>query len=344
MSTIIPFGVLPGGEEVSLIRLKGNGAVQAEIITLGAIIKSLWVPDRKDDRKDVVLGQDSLEAYLNNQSCSAAVIGRVANRIGGASFSIVKEKYQLEANDRGNCLHSGSGNYATQNFQVEEIREDRVRLSLEDFGKGGFPGMVRVTVEYQIVGAALEITYTAKPSADTPINLTNHCYFNLGGHDSGMPRYHRVMICGDFYTAADQNCLPTGEILRTAGTALDLRELVPLGESLERLEKSNLSFNGFDHNYVVAGRGFRLAAAAEDPESGRRMEGWTDRPGVQFYTANHLDGQTACKEGMLYNRHCAYCFETQNFPDAVHWSHFPNPIVSAGETWRSHTAFRFSIV
>lgn len=238
MSTIIPFGVLPGGEEVSLIRLKGNGAVQAEIITLGAIIKSLWVPDRKDDRKDVVLGQDSLEAYLNNQSCSAAVIGRVANRIGGASFSIVKEKYQLEANDRGNCLHSGSGNYAAQNFQVEEIREDRVRLSLEDFGKGGFPGMVRVTVEYQIVGAALEITYTAKPSADTPINLTNHCYFNLGGHDSGMPRYHRVMICGDFYTAADQNCLPTGEILRTAGTALDLRELVPLGESLERLEKA----------------------------------------------------------------------------------------------------------
>ena len=168
----------------------------------------------------------------------------------------------MEANDRGNCLHSGSGNYAAQNFQVEEIREDRVRLSLEDFGKGGFPGMVRVTVEYQIVGAALEITYTAKPSADTPINLTNHCYFNLGGHDSGMPRYHRVMICGDFYTAADQNCLPTGEILRTAGTALDLRELVPLGESLERLEKSNLSFNGFDHNYVVAGRGFRLAAAA----------------------------------------------------------------------------------
>ena len=165
MSTIIPFGVLPGGEEVSLIRLKGNGAVQAEIITLGAIIKSLWVPDRKDDRKDVVLGQDSLEAYLNNQSCSAAVIGRVANRIGGASFSIVKEKYQLEANDRGNCLHSGSGNYAAQNFQVEEIREDRVRLSLEDFGKGGFPGMVRVTVEYQIVGAALEITYTAKPAA-----------------------------------------------------------------------------------------------------------------------------------------------------------------------------------
>ncbi|MFR4440949.1 MAG: hypothetical protein ACLT46_14710 [Hungatella sp.] len=142
----------------------------------------------------------------------------------------------------------------------------------------------------------------------------------------------------DFYTAADQTACRQ-EKFYGQQVQPDLRELVPLGESLERLEKSNLSFNGFDHNYVVAGRGFRLAAAAEDPESGRRMEVWTDRPGVQFYTANHLDGQTACKEGMLYNRHCAYCFETQNFPDAVHWSYF-QPIVSA-EKHGSHTAFAF---
>ena len=134
----------------------------------------------------MVLGQDSLEAYLNNQSCSAAVIGRVANRIGGASFSIVKEKYQLEANDRGNCLHSGSGNYAAQNFRWRRSGKTGYACLWRTW-KGRFPGMVRVTVEYQIVGDALEITYTAKPSADTPINLTNHCYFNLGGHIVACP-------------------------------------------------------------------------------------------------------------------------------------------------------------
>ena len=175
------------------------------------------------------------------------------------------------------------------------------------------------------------------------MNLTNHCYFNLGGHGRPETGDHTVMIRADYYTAADENCIPTGEILQVEGTPLDLRQARPLGEAIEELSESRWDYGGFDHNYVIAGRGFRLAAAAWDPGSGRKLEVYTDAPGMQFYTANHLNGVSKNKEGASYPKHCAYCFETQNFPDAVNIGHFPNPIVMEGGSMVTLTEFRFSV-
>lgn len=346
MSRKILFGRMDNGEEVFLCRLSNrSGSLQAEIITLGATIKSLWAEGRNGETADVVLGQDTLEDYEKNPSCSGACMGRVANRIGHARFEYGKNIYCLQANDRGNCLHSGSGNYAYRNFNVEAQEENRVKLSLTDRGEGGFPGRVNVTVEYRITEEnALEIHYTALPTEDTPISLTNHVFFNLGGHGSGVPSEHKIEICADFFTDTDENCLPTGEILRTEKTPLDFREPVRLGKRLGELKDSLYWQGGFDHNYVLRGRGYRQVAAVWDETSGRKMEVYTDQPGLQFFTGNHLEGKKSCKDGIAYKKHSAYCFETQNFPDAVNLSHFPNPIVHAGTVWRSRTTYQFSII
>lgn len=344
MSEKILFGAMPDGEPVYLCRLDNRRGTRAEILSLGGIIRGIWTRDRNGKTADVVLGQDSLQDYLENPSCSAAVIGRVANRISGGRFSLSGREYQLEKNDRGNCLHSGSGNYAACNFQVEEAGEDWVLLSLRDAGRGGFPGELLVTVRYQLTeDHILRLTYRAKAGESTPVNLTNHCYFNLGGHDHPQTGDHMVAIQADYYTAADQACIPTGEILRVAGTPLDLREPRALGGALAELSGSSWDYGGFDHNYVINGRGFRLAARAWDPQSGRRLEVHTDAPGLQFYTANHLDGVLKNKEGASYPRHCAYCFETQNYPDAVNVGHFPDPVVKRGESMVTLTEFRFSV-
>lgn len=340
----ILFGTMPDGEPVYLCRLDNRRGTRAEILSLGGIIRGIWTVDRNGNTADVVLGQDNLRAYLENPSCSGAVIGRVANRISGGRFTLSGREYRLEQNDRGNCLHSGSGNYAARNFKVEESGEDEVVLSLRDAGKGGFPGEAAVTVRYQLTeDHTLRVAYRADVSGATPVNLTNHCYFNLGGHGRPETGDHTVMIRADYYTAADENCIPTGEILRVEGTPLDLRQARPLGEAIEELSGSRWDYGGFDHNYVIAGRGFRLAAAAWDPGSGRKLEVYTDAPGMQFYTANHLNGVSKNKEGASYPKHCAYCFETQNFPDAVNIGHFPNPIVMEGGSMVTLTEFRFSV-
>ncbi len=222
---------------------------------------------------------------------------------------------------------------------------DEVILSLRDEGEGGFPGDVAVTVRYQLTeDHRLRVDYRADAAEATPVNLTNHCYFNLAGHGQPQTGDHSVMIRADFYTASDENCIPTGEILRVGGTPLDLRQARPLGDAIEELSGSRWDYGGFDHNYVIAGRGFRLAAAAWDPGSGRKLEVYTDAPGMQFYTANHLNGLSNNKEGASYPKHCAYCFETQNFPDAVNIGHFPNPVVTEGGSMVTLTEFRFSVM
>ena len=345
MKEKILFGCMPDGRAVYCCVLENRRGTRVEILSLGGIIRSIRLRDRDGVHADVVLGQDTLEDYLKNPSCSGAVIGRVANRISGGSFTLNGKTYRLEKNDRGNCLHSGSGNYAACNFQVEESGEEEVVLSLRDTGTGGFPGEVLVTVRYHLTQEdVLRVTYRARAGEDTPVNLTNHCYFNLGGHRHPSVEDHMVMVRAGFYTAADAAAAPTGEILRVDGTPLDLRQPVALSDALARLAGTRWDYGGFDHNYVLEGRGFRLAAAAWDPASGRKLEVYTDAPGMQFYTANHLSGVSSNKEGAIYPAHCAYCFETQNFPDAVNISHFPNPIVESGRDMLTLTEFRFSVV
>ena len=334
------FGTLESGETVWLATIENTRGLKAEIITFGGIMRSIFL-SHAGESADVILGKETLEDYVNDGSSSAAVIGRVANRIGGASFSLHGHKYNLEANSQGNCLHGGSGNYAGRNFTITDLSSDSVKLALFDKGEGGFPGEVDVTVRYFVTEEnELMIRYYAVASEDTPINLTNHVYFNLAGHASGSIYDQELMINADFYTPADHTVLPTGEIRSVAGTPLDFREYRLFGKAIKELEESGSDLGGFDHNFVLNGSGFRKVAAAHEPQSGRFMETYTDLPGVQLYTANRQPGNKG-KGGAVYNNHGGFCLETQFFPDSINKPHFPSSLLKKDTVFSSCTAYRF---
>ena len=345
MSNITEFGRLRSGEAVQLITItNAAGTLSAEIITLGAAIKKLCAPDRDGNMADVVMGQDTLEEYAEHAFCTAAFIGRFANRIGGAAFTLNGKTYELTSNNFGSCLHGGTGNYQYRNFTVEDAGDDFVKLSVIEHGEGGFPGTVKATLEYKITDAnEIVLSYSGTPTEDTPINFTNHAYFNLAGHDAGYAADTELTINADFYTALNENCLPTGEIFDITGTPLDFRTPRKLGPALDEVKASSFNQGGFDHNYVLKGRGYREVAEAYDPKSGRVMTVLTDQPGMQLYTANGFSGQVAGKDGARYVQHGAFCYETQGFPNSPNLDHFPNPYVKAGETFKTVTAYRFSV-
>jgi aldose 1-epimerase len=338
------FGAMPDGGEVRLIKLSDPaGGLTAEILTLGAVIHRLSVPGRGGKLADVVLGAPDLGGYLSAGFPAAAVIGRVANRIKGAAFTLGGREYRLTANERANTLHSGAGNYAARNFELAEAGGSMARLTLRDGGEGGFPGIVDVEVTYSLADGALEISYRAKPLEDTPINITNHVYFNLSGHASGAACRQELSVNADYYTPADGEDIPLGDLRGVEGTPFDLRRPRALGEAMDDLADWGDKHNGFDHNFVLNGQGQRLAARACDPGSGRIMEVYTDLPGMQLYAGNFIAGGTGGKDGASYGPHHGFCLETQHFPNAVNQPGFPNCVVKAGEVFSSETVFRFSV-
>lgn len=341
------FGKLESGEEVRLFHLENGEGIEAEIIEYGAIIHRLVVPGRNGVRADVVLGQDTLENYIKMPNFSAAVVGRCANRIGNAVFSINGKDYVLEKNNGNNSLHSGSGNYANKLFKGKMFDSgDKVGVTLyyKDLGLGGFPGTVDVWVTYTLTSeGSFEIEYKAVPDTDTVINLTNHAYFNLSGHDTGSVENHLLQINSDFYLPNDNGALPTGEVLSVTGTDMDFNSPRPVGEGFKSTDVQLTQFGGYDHNFCLRGRGYRKVVELLDPISGRGMEVYTDLPGIQLYTTNFAGKNSIGKEGALYQRHGALCLETQYFPNAVNMSHFPSPVFRAGETYYTVTAFKFFV-
>ncbi|MGI6577419.1 MAG: aldose epimerase family protein [Eubacteriales bacterium] len=339
------FGRKDTGEEVRLFHLENGKGMEVEIIELGAIIHRLVVPDRNGVSADVVMGQETLENYINNPSCSAAVVGRFANRISGAAFTLNGQKYLLDQNDGNNTLHSGVGNYSRRFFTGKLFEEnDKVGVTLyyKDNGEGGFPGTMDVWVTYALdLEGTLEIQYKAVPDTDTIISLTNHAYFNLSGHMSGSVENHLLQINADFYLPNDPTALPTGEVLSVTGTDMDFNSLRPVGDGFRSTEKQLVQFGGYDHNYCLRGREYRKVAELRDPSSGRGMEVYTDLPGMQLYTSNAAWKNNTGKGGAIYQKHGALCLETQHFPNAINMSHFPSPIYRAGETFQSVTAFKF---
>ena len=328
-------GTLPDCSDVLEVMIENGSGTTASIMTYGAVIKNLYVPGENGKADDVVLGQDTLEEYRRNPSCSAAVIGRVANRIRGGEFHVNGRGYWLERNDRGNCLHSGSAGYATKNFHIAAGGDDWVTLYWKDSAAEGFPGSVSLEVTYRVTeDDALDIRYRLVPEEDTPVNLTNHAYFNLSGGRDADVLNHELRLMADFYTPAAPDMIPTGEIRKVEGTSLDFTGRRKLSEVLSE------TF-GLDHNYVLRGSGYRKAAELRHVESGRRMEVYTDQPGIQIYTGNHFDGSLACKGGVHYQRYAGICFETQGFPDAVNRSHFPGCIVRKNTVFTSRTTYRF---
>ena len=336
------FGVTGGGDPIWLAELAA-GDISVEVISYGATIHRVLAPDRDGNVADVVLGKDTAEGYMAPGAPSGAIIGRVANRIKNHAFRLNGRRYILETNEKRNTLHSGSGNYANRNFAVIDASGRHVRLAVRDRGEAGFPGEVAVEVCYTLDGdGTLSIEYSAIPTDDTPINLTNHVYFNLAGQDSGPVYGHTLTIGADFYTPADSANIPTGEILRIKDTPLNFSKPRKLGSAMIELANSGDKRNGFDHNFVLNGEGFRKVAEAADEESGRALEVFTDLPGVQLYTANFLRDGTAGKDGAKYGQHSGFCLETQFFPDTIHKPHFPGGIAYEGEIFSTATAYRFS--
>lgn len=341
------FGKMPTGQEVYKYTLVNKNNVSASFTTLGAVWMTMMVPDRNGNLADVILGYDDFEAYLKNIPHFGAPVGRNANRIGGASITIDGKEYKLEVNNGPNNLHSGSNQYHTRvwDCQPEETEDgDRLNFYLESpDGDQGYPGNAQIRVSYTLTeDNSVKIDYYMVSDADTVANFTNHCYFNLAGHDSGDVLKQEVWLDADCYTPADADSIPTGEIVPVAGTPMDFTTMKPLGRDIEELFEALVLGHGYDHNWVLnhAEGQLALSAKAKDPDSGRVMEAYTDLPGMQLYTANFLNVASG-KGGAHYGKRGAFCFETQYYPDACHKPQFPSPILKAGEEYKTTTIYKF---
>ncbi len=352
------FGEMENGQPVYRYVLTNGNGLAASFLDLGATWYSMTAPDREGRMADVLLGSASVDGCLRNGGHLGETVGRNANRIGGASFELNGKTVSLEANDGANNLHSGTSYYGKRIWKAEILEEtgkqdgdpagkaDRIAFSLESpDGDQGFSGNASIRVTFALTGDnELQIHYEAVCDQDTVMNLTNHAYFNLAGHQSGPVLGQQVFIDADRITAADAASIPTGELRPVQGTPMDFTVMKPIGRDIDAAYDQLQFAGGYDHNWVLnhAPGQYALAAKARDEESGREMEVWTDLPGIQFYTGNYLDFKLPGKEGKLYTAREGYCFETQYFPDAVHHPQFPSPILKKGEKYDSRTSYRFA--
>lgn len=341
--TVKEFGKTADGQEAKLYTLTNDAGASIAVTDFGAALVSVIVPDKDGVMTDVVLGYDNAAGYEAGTASIGATVGRSANRIGGASVEINGVIYELEKNDNENNLHSGTKYYNKRFWKAAVVENNKVTFVLQSpAGDQGYPGSLEMEVTYELTEETeVRLTYHAIPDADTVINMTNHSYFNLNGHDSGDILGHRVTMDADFYTRTTEKSIPTGEYVDVTGTPMDFRKERVLGADIDAdYEATKFGF-GYDHNWVLKNEGkFAKVAKAEGDKTGIVMEVYTDLPGVQVYTANFLDKEPG-KEGASYPRRAAVCFETQQFPDAIHHADFPSPIVRAGESYDTVTAYRF---
>jgi aldose 1-epimerase len=333
-----PYGKMPDGTPVEQFTLANANGIVCKLINYGVRIASLKVPDAKGNLTDIILGFDDLEGYLHNGHF-APICGRVANRIGGAKFSIDGTTYKLTANEGENQLHGGKHGFDKVVWRAAQ-KGDAVEFSyLSPDGEEGFPGNLDVKTLVTLTDAnELRLDYTAVTDQPTAVNLTSHGYFNLAG--SGNVLDHELMLAADFYTPTDLKLIPTGEIKSVKGTGLDFTMPKAIGSQMKQFPEAA---SGYDLNFVINGGGknLTLAARARELKSGRVMEAWTTQPGVQLYTANHFKG-IAGRGGARYEKFGAFCLETQHFPDAVNQPRFPSIILRPGETYRQTCVYKFS--
>lgn len=338
------FGQMPDGTQVDKLTLR-DGAFSCEIITYGGAVRSLLVPDRAGNLVDVALGFDTLDGYRAQNKYIGALVGRYANRIGGAKFTLDGVEYKLAANDGKNSLHGGNVGFDKQVWAVEELTDNSVTLSLVSPDmQEGYPGTLEVQVTYTLAGGALQIDYRAKSDKDTVCNLTNHCYFNLSGHDSGSVESQDIRLNASRYTPTVPGSIPTGEVAPVDGTLMDLRHVQPIGACIDEPFEQLTMAGGYDHNWAIDGWDgtLRPAAWAWCPDTCIVMETLTTLPGIQFYAGNYLDGCPAGKGGAPYAKRWGFCLETQLFPDSPNQPGFPSCVLRAGEEYHSTTVYRFS--
>jgi aldose 1-epimerase len=338
------FGEMPDGRKVDIYTLE-EGALKARVMTYGARLVSLEVPDRNGKTADVVLGYDSLEPYTKDpKTYFGAIVGRYGNRIAHGTFELDGKRYHLPINDGDNSLHGGTVGFDKVLWQGKEIPGGVELTLVSKDGDQGYPGTLTARVRYTLEAHALKIEYFATTDKDTVLNLTNHSYFNLAGEGQGDILGHVLTIPADRYTPVDSGLIPTGELAPLAGTPLDFRKPAPIGARIhDNFEQLRLG-KGYDHNFVLNGQMGALHEAAQvvDPKSGRVLTVETTQPGVQFYSGNFLDGTAHGKHGHVYNQHVALCLETQHFPDSPNHPKFPTSELKPGETYHYVTVFKFS--
>ena len=336
------FGKTSDGTPVDIYHLAA-GKVTARVMTYGAILTELVVPDRTGKPGDVVLGFDSLEGYLAGHPYFGATVGRVANRVGQAKFSLDGKEYQLAANNGPNTLHGGVKAFDKVVWKVKTVSPDSITLTYRSpDGEEGFPGNLDVAVTYTLTPAnEVKIDYRATTDKATPVVLTNHSYFNLAGPASGSILDQTITIHAKNYTPGDEGMIPTGSIAPVQGTPLDFTTPQVIGSRFGQLKAEPI---GYDHNFVLDADAKlpNVAARVEDPKSGRVMEVLTTEPAVQFYTGNFLDGTVKGKGGVVYRKNQALCLEAQHFPDSVNHPSFPSTILRPGQTYAQTTIYRFS--
>lgn len=337
------FGNTPDGHAVSLYSIENSKGTVLKMTDYGAIVVALEFADKTGKRQNITLGFDAFEGYLGAHPYFGATIGRYGNRIAKGRFTLDGHEYTLATNNAPNHLHGGDKGFDKQMWKVDEVREAnaqglRFTRTSED-GEEGYPGNLQVTVVYTLGNDdSLRIDYRATTDKATPLNLTNHCYWNLSGAGSGTILDHRLKIEADKYLPVDEGSIPTG-IADVKGTSFDFTSLKRIGEDINDTPGEP---NGFDHCYALRSQdgSLELAATAKDPKSGRVMRIYTTEPGIQFYTGNYLDGSDAVGG---FKRNDAFCLETQHYPDSPNQPSFPSCILRPGETFESTTLHRFSI-
>jgi aldose 1-epimerase len=340
------FGRTRDGVPVDLYIMRNAGGMTIKVMTYGATLTDLVVPDSQGHMASVVLGFDSLEPYLGNVPYFGATIGRVGNRIAGGTFELDGQTYKLALNNGPNHLHGGLKGFDKVVWHAEPnagSADPSVTFSYRSpDGEEGYPGNLSVSVTYTLTKQdEIRLDYRATTDKPTPVNLTNHSYFNLAGEGSGTILDHYLMIAADQFTPVDDTLIPTGEIAAVAGTPMDFTSPERIGARIDQVPGA--SPGGYDHNYVLRPHdGLVLAARLSDPGSGRAMEVLTTEPAVQFYSGNFLDGTIRGRSGVAYLKHAALCLETQHYPDSVHHPNFPSTILRPGTELVSQTVYRFT--
>jgi aldose 1-epimerase len=331
------------GKTVDLYTLVNKNGVEVKITNYGGTVTSWIIKDSKGNKSNIVLGFDSLSGYLAKPPYFGALIGRYGNRIGNATFKIDTATYKLAANNGVNHLHGGNKGYDKVVWDAAPATDGAASLKLTYLskdGEEGYPGNLNITVTYTLTdNDELLIDYSAATDKATPVNLTNHCYFNLTGDVSNTILDHKLQINADRYTPVDAGLIPTGELKSVIGTPFDFLQPHKIGERIAAVE------GGYDHNWVLTRKGtdLELVATLSDSLSGRKLEVFTTEPGLQFYSGNFLDGTFKTQAGKPILIHTALCLESQHFPDSPNKPAFPNTILKPGETYHTVTKYKVSL-
>lgn len=338
------FDLMPDGREVHLFTIENNNGVSAGILTRGATLQSFNCPDKDGNMGDIIMGFDKIADHIKSGTYTGNIIGQYANRLCCGRFKVGDKEYQVTQNEKGKtCLHGG-GEFNSALWKAIIVDDDAVEFSyLSPNGNEGFPGNLDVKVTYVLTDRnELEIHYKAVTDTDTIINMTNHAYFNLGTIENGDVLDHELRLFCDHFTPTDADSIPTGEIRSVEGTAFDFREPKKIGKDIKADDEQLIMCRGYDHNFCVNGEIGKLRPVAKvtDAKSGRKLEVFSDLPGVQLYTGNFIDGTETGKGGIILNQHYGFCLETQYYPDTPNQPSFPQCTFKKGEEFKSLTIFK----